>query len=131
MLDAASTLREHFGSLEVPWGEVNRLRRGETDLPLAGAPDVLHAVYGTPESDGRLRGVAGDCFVMVARWADGDVSSQSLHQYGSATLDETSPHYADQAQLFADRRLKQVLWHEAHIQAQLTRSYRPGEEVEP
>ena len=27
-------LKEHFGRLDVPWGEVNRLIRGEVDLPL-------------------------------------------------------------------------------------------------
>jgi len=127
VLDAATTLRDHFGSLEVPWGEVNRLRRGPVDLPLAGAPDVLHAVYGQLQDDGRLKGWAGDCFVMIAQWdADGRVSSQSLHQYGSATMDQTSDHYADQTALFADRRLKPVWLKESDIRRRLEREYRPG-----
>ena len=43
-------------ALDVPWGEVNRLRRGTVDLPLGGAPDVLRAIYGCPAADGRLEG---------------------------------------------------------------------------
>ncbi len=127
--NAAKTLKQHFGSLTVPWGEVNRLRRGEVDLPLAGAPDVLHAIYGAPEDDGRLRAVAGDSYVLVVSWsADGEVSSQSLHPFGSATVDESSPHFADQTRLFAERTLKPVLFERSAIEARLERRYRPGAE---
>lgn len=125
---AASLLMEHHGSLEVPWGEVNRLVRGEVDLGLAGAPDVLHAVYGELAEDGRLRGVAGDAYILMVEWdAEGEVHSRSVHQYGSATLDETSPHYADQAALFARRELRPVWFEEADLRAHLEREYRPGE----
>jgi penicillin amidase/acyl-homoserine-lactone acylase len=57
---------------------------------------------------------------------EGRVHSRSLHQYGSATLDQRSPHYADQAPLFAARRLKPVWMDEAEIRAHLEREYRPG-----
>ena len=130
--DAARRLKEHFGTLTVPWGEVNRLRRGEVDLPLAGAPDVLHAIYGEPDDDGRLRAVAGDSYVLIATWApDGTVSSQSLHPFGSATLDESSPHFADQAALFAERRLKPVLFERSQVESRLERRYRPGGDRTP
>ena len=100
------------------------------DLPLAGGPDTLRAVYGTPEEDGRLRGVQGDSYVMLVTWdKSGQVNSQSIHQYGSATLDATSPHYADQAPLFARMVMKPVWLDEAAIKAHLEREYRPGEEA--
>ena len=125
---AAETLRRHHGGLEVPWGEVNRLRRGMVDLPLAGGPDIVHAVYGQPTDDGRLKGWAGDSYILMVRWdAEGQVYSESLHQYGSATLDKTSPHYADRAQPFADRQLQPVWLDEAEIRAHLEREYRPGD----
>ena len=125
---AVQFLEKHFGTIDVPWGEVNRLQRGDVDLPLAGAPDVLHAVYGERQEDGRLVGVAGDSYVLVAAWdAEGQVRSQSLHQFGSATLDESSPHYADQAALFARRELRPVWLDEADIRANLAREYRPGD----
>ena len=126
--NAATTLRQHHGDLAVPWGEVNRLRRGEVDLPLAGGPDVVHAVYGEPTEDGRLRGWAGDSYILMVQWAaDGTITSKSLHQYGSATLDETSPHYADRAEPFANRQLQDVWLDEADIRANLEREYRPGD----
>ena len=126
--NAADVLREHHGDLAVPWGKVNRLRRGEVDLPLAGGPDIVHAVYGEPTDDGRLRGWAGDSYILMVRWAaDGTITSKSLHQYGSATLDETSPHYADRAEPFANRELQDVWLDEAEIRANLEREYRPGD----
>jgi acyl-homoserine-lactone acylase len=98
LAQAVDVLLENFGRVDVPWQEVNRLRRGEVDLGLGGAPDVLHAIYGNLEEDGRFRGFVGDCHIMLISWdAEGNLRSHSIHQYGSATLDENSPHYADQA----------------------------------
>lgn len=121
-------LQKHFGRVDVPWAEVNRLVRGELTLGLGGAPDVLHAVYGELQADGRLTGIAGDCYVLLVTWDQaGRVSAQSIHQYGAATLVPRSPHYADQAPLFARRELKPVWLDEAEIRAHLEREYRPGE----
>lgn len=128
-LDAVRTLRTHFGRVDPRWDEVNRLVRGETDIGLGGAPDVVHAVYGRPQEDGRLHGFAGDSYVMLVRWGpDGSVHSESIHQYGAATLRPDSPHYADQAPLFAARQLKPVWFDKADVRAHATREYVPGEE---
>jgi acyl-homoserine-lactone acylase len=126
------SLVENFGRVDVPWGEVNRLIRGDVDLGLGGGPDLLHAIGGRLQEDGRLKGYVGDSYVLLVRWdADGRVQSLSIHQYGSATLDEDSPHYADQSPLFANRQLKPVWFDEADIRANLESEYRPGEELEP
>jgi penicillin amidase/acyl-homoserine-lactone acylase len=118
--------QEHHGRVDVPWSQVNRLRRGELDLGLGGGPDILHAVYGKMLDDARLQGRQGDSHVMLVTWdRDGEVHSRSIHQYGSATLDENSLHYADQSPLFVARKLKQVWLEEADIRAHLEREYRP------
>lgn len=128
LTEAAATLTTHFGRLDPPWFEVQRLRRGDTDIGLGGGPDVLHAVHSTLADDGRLVGHAGDSYVLLVAWdADGAVRSHSIHPFGSATLDATSPHYADQSQLFTQRGLKPVWMDEADIRANLKHAYRPGE----
>jgi len=125
---AARKMQSHFGRLDVPWEDVLRLRRGAVDLGLFGGPDLLHAVYGRPLDDGRIVGDAGDSYILLVEWdPQGRVSSRSIHPYGSATLDATSPHYADQAPLFAAGQLKPVWLDEADIRAHLEREYRPGE----
>ncbi|MGH7492578.1 MAG: acylase [bacterium] len=125
---AALSLQQNYGRLDVPWQQVNRLRRGGVDLGMGGGPDVLHAVYGKPDGKGHLIGYVGDSYILLVRWdAHGRVSSQSIHQYGSATEDEKSPHYADQSAWFVRRELKPVWMEEADIRAHLSREYRPGE----
>ncbi|RMF64275.1 MAG: acylase, partial [Calditrichaeota bacterium] len=129
LIETARRLKERFGRVDVPWAQVNRLIRGQVDYGLGGGPDVLHAVYGKEMKDGRLRGFVGDSYVLLVTWdAQGRVHSRSIHQYGSATLDATSPHYADQAELFVRRQLKPVWLDVRDIRAHLEREYRPGEE---
>lgn len=121
-------LRQHFGRIDPTWGEVNRIRRGSVDLPIDGGPDVFRAVYGRPDPDGRLHAVAGDTYVMFVTWdKDGKLSSKSIHQFGSATLDEASPHYADQTPLFAAMQTKPVWFTEDELKGHIARDYRPGE----
>jgi acyl-homoserine-lactone acylase len=120
-------LKQHFGRIDPEWGEVNRLVRGDVNLPVDGGPDTLRAIYGEPGKDGRLTAVAGDTYIMIVSWdRDGRLSSQSIHQFGSATLDRRSKHYADQAPLFAAHRFKPVLFTEDQLKGHVAESYRPG-----
>ena len=125
--EQAHLLKDTFGRVDVPWQEVNRLVRGDVDVGMGGGPDVLHAVYGNWEN-GRFVGRAGDSYILMATWdADGQVHSRSIHQFGSATLDESSPHYADQVPLFIARKTKPVWLDEDDLRQHLEAEYRPGE----
>jgi penicillin amidase/acyl-homoserine-lactone acylase len=72
--------------------------------------------------------MAGDTFVMFVTWDKaGKLTSESIHQFGSATLDRNSPHYADQARMFAAMRTKAVLFTQAQLAGHVEADYRPGE----
>jgi penicillin amidase/acyl-homoserine-lactone acylase len=123
----AKLLKAFHGRVAVPWSEVNRIRRGTVDVGLGGGPDTLYAVYGRPTSDGRLKGEAGDSYVLLVEWdPQGRVKSESLHQYGSATSRPESPHYADQIPLFVARTPKPVWFEEHDLRQHLAAEYRPG-----
>ena len=128
--EVAATLKEFHGRIDVEWQEVNRLQRGDLDVGLGGGPDILHCITGRSIDGGaRTVGRHGDGHTMLVAWdKDGNVTSRSMHQYGTATLDESSPHYADQVPLIVERRTKPVWMDEADIRANLEREYRPGEE---
>jgi acyl-homoserine-lactone acylase len=126
--DAVAWLIAAHGRVEVPWGEVNRLRRGEVDLPLDGGPDLLRAIYGRRSDDGVLEGIAGDAYLAAITFAsDGTVTSRAVHQFGSATLDEDSPHHADQAADFAAGRLRPVPFTDEELAVAAVVTYRAGE----
>ncbi|MEI9985289.1 MAG: acylase [Aliidongia sp.] len=125
---AIKTLKEHFGRLDPEWGEVNRIRRGTVDLAIDGGPDTFRAVYGVPQPDGTLTAAGGDTLIMFVTWdKSGALSSESIHQFGSATLDSTSPHYADQTPLFVAMKTKPVLFTQAQLAGHVQADYKPGE----
>jgi penicillin amidase/acyl-homoserine-lactone acylase len=126
---AVRSLLRHHGRLDVPWGEVNRFRRGALDQPASGGPDVLRAIEDFElEPDGTYTARSGDSLVMFVEWdRAGRQRIETIHQFGSATLDERSPHYADQAPLFLREETKTIAMDEAELRAQLERDYRPGE----
>ncbi|MDB5470336.1 MAG: acylase [Caulobacter sp.] len=123
----AANLKQHFGRIDPEWGEVNRLVRGDVNLPVDGGPDTVRAIYGAPGKNGRLTAMAGDTFIMIVEWDKaGKLSSRSVHQFGSATLDRRSKHYADQAPLFAAHRFKPVWFTEEQLKGHVAETYRPG-----
>jgi acyl-homoserine-lactone acylase len=117
------------GRMDPPWGEVNRHVRGDLNLSVAGGPDILRAIYGRGiDQDGYLTNVAGDGLYYLVEWdAAGALTVEGVHQFGSATLDETSPHYADQAEDYALEILHDPWFSEAALQQNLLRAYRPGD----
>lgn len=123
----SASLQKHFGRIDPTWGEVNRLRRGTLDVAVGGGPDILRAVYGSPQADGTLTGVAGDTLIMFVEWdGTGKLSSRSIHQFGAATLDAASPHYADQVPLFAAMQTKPVRFTRAELAGHVKLDYRVG-----
>lgn len=125
---AAAYLRQHFGRIDPPLGDVLRLRQGKVDLPLDGGPDVLRAMALWDEApDGRLAVRHGDSFIMFVTWpkGGGPVSSQSIQPFGAATTRPESKHYTDQMALFAAHRLKPVYFDPRTLTGHIERSYRP------
>ncbi len=125
---AIADLTAGHGRIDPPWGEVSRLVRGEVSLPLDGAPDTLRAIYSVADlSKGPGEAIAGDTYVMLVEWPKGAQQRiRTIHQFGSATLDDASPHYADQAPLFAAEEFKEPALALDALLREATRDYRPG-----
>ena len=126
----AAELRDGFGRIDPTWGEVVRLTRGAHDLPVNGGPDTLRAIYAVGDLDqGAVRAIAGDTHIIYADWPAAGAGAypeiKIIHQYGAATLDKTSPHYADQAPLFAAEQYRTPAMTLDGVLAEATRDYRP------
>ncbi|QYI99768.1 acylase [Thalassovita mediterranea] len=126
--DAVDWLMTHHGRIDPEWGDVNRLVRGDVSLPLDGGPDTLRAIYPAEIGEtGVLAAAAGDTWIALVEWDEtGEQTADIIHQYGAATLDETSPHYADQAPLFADMEWRRALIGRAAVEENAERTYRPA-----
>ena len=98
-----------FGRLDPLWSERNRLIRGDTNIALGGGPDVLRAIYGIAEDDGQLKAVAGDGLVVYTAWdKSGKQTGGTVHNFGAASTRPASPHYDDQAPLYAAEQFRPV-----------------------
>lgn len=126
--EAVALLNANYGRIDPSWGEVNRLVRGDVDLGVSGGPDTLRAIYPAEiRDDGKLFANAGDTWIALVEWdADGRQSADVIHQFGAATLDASSPHYADQAPLFVAQEWRPALLTREAVEANAARTYRPG-----
>jgi penicillin amidase/acyl-homoserine-lactone acylase len=108
LVETIDYLENKFGKIDVPLGQVLRLVRGETNLPLSGGPGLLRAIYFEKKDDIYI-GRAGDCYFQAVEWGpNGELNAWTIHQYGSATAIESSVHYDDQAKLFSKHEMRQV-----------------------
>lgn len=98
--NAAHYLTQHFQRLDPPWGDVLRLRRGNVDLPMDGANDVLRGIRWAHDPDGRLNANYGDGLMMVMDWApDGSLTTRVISQWGVSSH-PSSPRYNNQSPLY-------------------------------
>ena len=86
--ESVSFLMDNYGKIDIELGQLQVIKRGDVILPLDGGPDILRAVYSKMENNKRVA-TNGDCFFQMVDWDEnGNVSAESIHQYGSATLDK-------------------------------------------
>lgn len=120
---AAAQVEQAFGALDVAWGDVMRLRRGDHDLPGNGAPGdpfgVFRVAYYVPDSDGKHAMVAGDTYYAITEFGD-PVRARVLTAYGNATQ-RGSRHIGDQLELFARQEMREALLTRGAIERNLDR----------
>lgn len=125
---AVENTTEQFGSWNVAWGEAHRLRTGNLDLPVSGGSGrlgIFRVLAFRKADDGKLVARGGDGFVMAVEFAE-TPKAYSIVAYSQSEV-EGSPHFNDQAKLFANNQMKRVAFTESEIRASLLSSYRPGE----
>jgi acyl-homoserine-lactone acylase len=142
-------LEQTRGSWKVAWGEINRLQRipgsqidlqgrgafrdDQPSLPIAGAPGPLGVVfnfYTVPQPGQKRRyGVAGHSYVAAVELA-AQPNAKTILQFGESG-DPHSPHWFDQAALYAKKQFKPSWYVKADVVAHSERQYHPGENSAP
>jgi acyl-homoserine-lactone acylase len=125
---AVSETARRYGSWDVAWGDVHRVRRGSVDVPVGGCASSLgcfRALAFTRDPDGKLSASGGDGWILAVEF--GDVPrALSVLAYGESPR-SNSPWFADQAEMFAKGQLKKVAFTAADVDAQSVVRYRPGQ----
>lgn len=103
------TLRAQWGTINVPWGDVNRLVRGKLNVPLRGFPDVLSPSYPFREPGSKYYSAKyGDTYTMFASFGKNGVEKlQALQPLGNSNKPD-SKHYTDQAELFGKLQMREL-----------------------
>jgi len=137
---ATERLEADFGSWRTPWGEINRFQRltGDVVQPFDdGAPSLAVgftasrwgslAAFGARTYPGTVRryGTSGNSFVAVVEF--GDRVRALAVTAGGESGDPASPHFNDQAELYASGALRPVHFHPNEVEAHAVRRYRPGQ----
>ncbi len=128
LIKAVALTKEKYETLDLTWGEVHRLRHGDLDLPVGGGPSGLGCfrVLGFREGDdGKQEIQRGDGWVFAVEFSNPPMA-YSILAYGQSAKEE-SPHHTDQAELFANNKMKKVAFTDKEIRKSMIREYRPGE----
>ena len=106
LAEAVRDMKTNDGRIDVPWGEIHRIRTPETSWPFSGGPNVLRTVITTPELALQYGTGGQSCTTVVLFRSPGHVESFSAVPFGQSDH-PSSPHVQDQAEaLFSRERLK-------------------------
>lgn len=136
----SARLERNFGTWKTAWGEINRFQRispepnqpfddSKPSLPIAFAPSDWGslAAYGVtaPQNTKRIYGTRGNSFVAVVEFGP-RIRAKSLLA-GGQSGDPASPHFNDQAEIYAKGQFKDVYFYRDDIERHAERKYHPGE----
>jgi len=141
LVRASDKLTADFGTWQTAWGEINRFQRLTGDLaqpfddskpslpiPYASANWGALAAYGmtSKQTTRRMYGERGNSFVAVVEFGP-RLKARSI-LVGGQSGDPASPHFADQAEMFARGELKEVLFYREDVERNAERRYHPGQQ---
>lgn len=133
-------LIKNYGTAFIPWGNINRLQRIHTSgtlekfddnkpsLAVAAVPGMMGSLFAfntrTDAGQKKMYGISGSTYVAVVEFGK-KIKATSIHYFGESA-DPLSPHYFDQAPLYAQGKFKPVYFYKEEILKHTERKYHPG-----
>ncbi len=113
---AADAMVAQYGKIDIAWGEIHVSNRGPKTVAVSGLGyflqgDKMAAVTPNhgPMQNGIINCVGGSSFRMIAELDPSGVRSWSILPYG-VSQNPSSPHYADQMDLFGRGEFKDTIF---------------------
>jgi len=139
--EVVDKLTADFGTWQMPWGEVNRYQRLNSDIrqpfddtkpsiPIGFASGRWGALaaYGaryTNKGAKKMYGTRGNSFVAAVEFGE-KVKAKTILA-GGQSGDSNSPHFNDQIQMYADVEWKDAAYYREDVLKRAQKSYQPGE----
>lgn len=133
-------LKTNFSTWKIPWGDINRFQRLSGDinlvyndslssLPIGYGPAIwgsLPAYKSSYQKDTKKRyGYNGNSFVCAVEFGP-KIKAKSLLAGGNSG-DQNSKHFYDQAEMYQQRKFKEVLFYKEDIEKNAEKTYHPGD----
>ncbi len=137
---ASDSIASGFGTWKTAWGEINRFQRltgdivqpfndsgPSTPVPFTSARWGSLASFGARAYPGTHKwyGTSGNSFVSVVEFGD-SVRAMAVTA-GGVNGDPKSKHFNDQAERYANGKLREVYFHRSQLQGHVEREYKPGQ----
>ena len=139
LTNASARMVADFGTWSIAWGEINRFQRISDDvaqkfddtkpsLPVGFASAQWGSLAAletqTPAPAKKLYGMRGNSFVAAIEF--GPKLKAKAIMAGGQNGDPKSPHFQDQAEMYASGKFRDVLFYPEDVKANLERQYHPG-----
>jgi acyl-homoserine-lactone acylase len=140
LLETVRELDTKFGTWQTSWGSINRFQRVSADIDQKyddALPSVpvgftsslwgMLASYNARYYPGTKKryGVNGNSFICAVEFGK-KIKAKSLLA-GGESGDPSSKHFADQLEMYAKGKFKDVLFYKEEVEAHAEKTYHPGE----
>ena len=136
---ALEEMDKRYGTWIIPWGEISRFQRlsGDIDASFDDTQESIPVAFTTARwghlaaygmrgnhNVNKIYGTRGNSFVAAVEF--GDKLKAKTILAGGQSSDPNSPHFDDQAQMYADAEFKDVAYYREDVEARAERTYKPG-----
>ncbi len=140
LLTVVNELKTHFGTWQVPWGDINRFQRISSDInhpfddqkastpvPFTSSLWGCLPAFKSDYKKGTIKryGTSGNSFVCAVEFSP-KIKAKSLLA-GGESGDMTSKHFNDQLEMYTKGQFKDVLFYKEDVVKNSERTYHPGE----
>jgi acyl-homoserine-lactone acylase len=121
--EVAANLKAVYGAMDVPYGDVVRVRSRTLNLPGNGADGSMGSfrVASTSRGEGNTFHVnGGDSWVGVIEFSE-KIKARVLMSYGNSSQDG-NPHFGDQLKYFSEKKLRNAYFYPADVEKHKVRT---------
>ena len=123
--DTKDYLIKYFEKTKITLGEVQKLVRGDKEIPIWGLPDVITAMSSKPYKNGMVNVFAGESYIGLVRFTDDGPIMESIISFGNSDNPD-SEHYTDQMEKYSEFQTKKMTFDKNIIYSQSKKIYNPN-----